>query len=82
MRFCDILDHNGDVIIPGTNGLVVRGRDKASVLVDESDSVDRTQVLIILLGNLPRVHVILHGRIQQSIFALTDESTYLNNLFI
>lgn len=82
MRFCDVLYHDRNIVIPSTDGLIVRRRDKPSVLVHKSDSIDRTQMLVILLGYLPRIHVILHGRIQWSIEPETRSRTYLNNLLI
>lgn len=38
----DILDDDGNIEIPGANGLVVRRGDKAPILVDESDGIDGT----------------------------------------
>lgn len=52
MRLSNILDHYRDIEIPCANGLIIGCGDKSSVFVNESDSIDRSKMLIILLGDL------------------------------
>lgn len=52
MRLSDILDHNRDIKVPCANGLVIGCGDESSVFVNESNGVDRSKMLIILLGDL------------------------------
>jgi hypothetical protein len=52
MRLCDILDYNRDIEVPCANGLVVGCGDKSAIFVNESNGIDRSQMLIILLGDL------------------------------
>ena len=59
MRLGNILDHNRDVPVPGTDCLVIRSGDETLVVVDEGDCVHRAQMLVILLRDLPAVDVIL-----------------------
>ena len=56
---CDVFDHNRDVEIPGSYCLVIRGRDKPSVFVYKRDSIHWSQMLVILLRDFSRVHVVL-----------------------
>lgn len=37
VRFGDVFDDDGNIVVPASDGLVVGGRDEASRLVDESD---------------------------------------------
>jgi hypothetical protein len=55
----DVLDHHRDIEIPGTDRFVIRRRDEPPVVVDEGDRVHGTQVLVVLLSDLARVHVVL-----------------------
>jgi hypothetical protein len=51
VRFRNVLDDDGDIVVPTTYRLVVGGRYETSVLVDKGNSVDWTQVLIVRLHN-------------------------------
>jgi len=53
----DVLDDDGEAPVPHADSLVVRGGDKAAVLVHKRDRVDGRQVLVVLLNNLARVDV-------------------------
>ena len=57
--FRNVLDHDRYVIVPRPDRLIVRGGHEATVFVDERDRVHRPQVLVVLLRDLARVHVIL-----------------------
>lgn len=57
--FGDVLDHDWDIEIPGPYSFVIGRGNKSPILIHESDSVDGTQVLVILLRDFPRVHVVL-----------------------
>lgn len=61
IRFGDVLDHNRDIIVPCTDRLIVRRRDETSVVVDESNRVDRSQMLVVFLRDFGGVHVVLEG---------------------
>lgn len=43
-RFCDVLDHDGDVVVPDSHRLVVRRRHEATVLIHKVDRVDLRRV--------------------------------------
>ena len=60
MRLSDVLDDYGDVKVPGPDRLVVGGCYETSVLVDEGNRVDGSEVLVVFLRNFAGVHVILH----------------------
>jgi hypothetical protein len=57
----DVFDRDRDVEIPSANRLVIRSRDEPPILVHESDCVDRSQVLVVLLRDLSRSYVVLQG---------------------
>jgi hypothetical protein len=59
IRLRDIFDHNWNVVVPSSDSFIVGCCYEPPVLVHEGDSVDRTQMLIVFLRDLPRVHVIL-----------------------
>lgn len=67
VRFSNVLDHDGDIEVPCPYGLVIRRRDKATVFINEGDSVHRPQMLVVFLGNLTRVHIILQNAQASSI---------------
>lgn len=55
----NVLDNDGNVVVPSSNTLVVRGSDEPSVFVDESDGVDGAEMLVVLLRDLVRVGIVL-----------------------
>lgn len=55
----NILDYYGNIKVPGPDRLVIRSRDKATILIHECDRVYWAQMLIILLRNFSRIDVIL-----------------------
>lgn len=59
VRFCNILDDNGNIEVPCTDRLVIGGRDKSPVFVHEGDCIHWSEMLIVLLRDVARVHVIL-----------------------
>ena len=59
MGFRNVLDHDGDIIVPRPDSFVVRGSDEPTIFVDKRDRVYRSQVLVIFLRNLARIHIIL-----------------------
>lgn len=61
-RFGDVLDHNRNIVVPHSNGLVIRCGNESTVVVDEIDGIDRSEMLIVFLSNFSRVHVILRVR--------------------
>jgi hypothetical protein len=52
VRLRNIFDNHRDIIIPRTNGLVVGRSHESPILVHESDRVDRSEMLIVLLNDL------------------------------
>lgn len=58
-RLSDDLDRDGNVKVPHPHRFVVGRGDETPVLVNERDGVDRSKMLIILLHDLPRSHVVL-----------------------
>lgn len=59
VRFRNVLDDNGDIVIPSTYRFIVRGRHETPIIIHERDSVDRTQVLVVGLDNLSLSQIIL-----------------------
>jgi len=59
VRLGDVFNRDGDIEIPSANSLVIRSRNEPPILIDEGNSVDRPQVLIILLRDLTRPYVVL-----------------------
>lgn len=83
----DILDHYRDIIVPCTNRLVVTRRHEPSVLINEGNGIDGTQVLVVFLHNLARAEIVLRQSKRREIrqpppgmhaFA----KTYLDNLLV
>jgi len=60
--FGDVLDDDGNIVVPSSNGLVVRGRDEPTVVVDEGDGVDGSEMLVVLLDDLIGVDVVLEEK--------------------
>ena len=59
--FGDILDDDGNIEVPCSDGLVIRSSDKPPVFVYERYSVHRSKVLIVFLRDIAGVDVILLG---------------------
>lgn len=59
MGFRDVFDHDRYIIIPSPDGFVVRRSDKPTIFVHKRDRVYRSQVLVIFLRDLARIHIIL-----------------------
>lgn len=59
MGFCDVLDNDGNIEVPGANRLVIRRGHKAPVFVDERDGVHRSKMLVVFLGDFSGVHIVL-----------------------
>lgn len=84
MGLGDVLDHDRDIEVPGSYRFIIRGRDKPSVFVNEGNRVHRPQVLIVLLCDFTRVHIILQrSLISQSRKPTTDDcGAHLYNLLV
>lgn len=65
-RFGDVLDDDRNVVIPHTHSFVVRSGDESSIVVDKVDGVDRSQMLVVFLGDFSGIHVVLMGRVRIS----------------
>ena len=74
VRLGDVFDRDRDVEIPSTNRLVIRSRNEPPILVHKSDSVDRPQVLVVLLRDLARPYVVLESETVINI----DRVTFIN----
>ena len=58
-RFGNIFDDNRNVIVPSSNGLVIRRSDKPSIFVYKGNGVDRSEMLIVFLNDFTRIDVVL-----------------------
>jgi hypothetical protein len=54
MRFGDVLDDYWDIVVPSTYRLVVGGGYETTILIDESNSIHRSKMLIVSLDDLVR----------------------------
>jgi hypothetical protein len=63
MRFGNVLDDYWDIVVPSTYRLVVGGRYETSILIDESNCIDRSKMLIISLDDLVRSQIVLPVRL-------------------
>ena len=52
MRFGNVFDDYWDIVIPSTYGFIVGGGYETTILIDESNSIDRPKMLIIGLDDL------------------------------
>jgi hypothetical protein len=59
MRFGNVFDDDWDIVVPSTYCLVVRGGYETTILIDESNSVDGSEMLIICLDDLVRSQIVL-----------------------
>lgn len=59
MWLSDVFDDYGDIVVPNADRFVIRGGNKSTVLVNEGDGVHGSQMLVVLLGDLRRIHVVL-----------------------
>ena len=83
MGFGDILDYNWDIEIPGPYSFIIGGCYKSSILIHESDCVDGTQMLVIFLRDLTRVHVVLSVDIcQPNAVAIWNSGADLYDLLV
>ena len=78
--FGNVLDHDGYIVVPRPDGFIVRGSDKAAVFVDKGDRVDGSQVLVVFLGDVARIHVVLVGTGQLPLRG--GDKAYLNDLLV
>lgn len=59
MRFGNVFDDNWDIVIPTTYRFIVRGGYETTILIDESNSVDGSEMLIIRLDDLVGPQIVL-----------------------
>lgn len=59
VRLGNVLDHDRNVVIPTSNGLIIGGGHEAPVLVNERDGIDRSEMLIVCLGDLVGSGIVL-----------------------
>lgn len=59
VRFCNVFDHDRDIIVPCPYCFVIRCCNESSIFVNEGDSVDGPKVLVVFLGDFPRVDIVL-----------------------
>ncbi len=79
----DVLDNDRDVKVPCAYRFIIRSRDESSVLVDEGDSIDGAEMLIVFLGNVTRIHIILDAsQIECQLKRVTLRETNLDDLLI
>ena len=81
-RFGDVFDDNRDVKVPCTYSLVVRRRGEPSILIDESDRIHRSQMLVIFLRDLTSVYVVLTNEGVKTEGEEEIRSKYLDDLLV
>ena len=59
MRFGNVFDDYWDIVVPSTYRLVVGGGNETTILIDEGNSVDRSEMLIVSLDDLVRSQIVL-----------------------
>jgi hypothetical protein len=52
MRFGNIFDDDGDIVVPSTYRLVIGCGYETTILIDESNSIDRSKMLVVRLDDL------------------------------
>jgi hypothetical protein len=65
VRFGNVFDDDGDIVVPSTYRLVIGCRYETTILVDESNSIDRSKMLIISLNDLMGSQVVLQVSLVQ-----------------
>jgi len=60
VRFGNVFDDYWDIVVPSTYRFIVRGRNETTILIDESNSIDRPKMLIIRLNDFVRSQIVLH----------------------
>lgn len=81
VRLGDVLDNHRNVIVPASDGFIIRSGDKSSVLIHERDGVYRAKMLIVSLHNLTLSQVILKKLLGGDL-PLQQTDTYLDNFLI
>ncbi len=56
-RALKLTDGDGDVVLPGAEGFVVRSGNEAAVFVDEGNGVDGLEMMVVFLGHFTRAGV-------------------------
>ena len=59
VRFGNVFDDYWDIVVPSTYRFIVGGGYETTILIDESDSIDRPQMLIISLDDLVGSQIVL-----------------------
>ena len=57
---CDVLDDDGNIVVPPSNRLVIRCRQEPSIVIDPGNCVDRAQMLVVLLRDLLLSQIVLN----------------------
>ncbi len=60
VRFGDVFDGDRDVVVPGSEGFVVRGGHEAAVFVNEGDGIDGCEMMVVFLDNITSTDVELY----------------------
>lgn len=74
----NVFDDNRNVVVPSSNGLVVRCRQESTVAVHKSNGVDRSKMLVVCLHNLSLPRVVLVVNADSSL----AQGTHLNDLLV
>lgn len=59
VRFGNVLDNDWDIVVPSTYRLVIGSGNETTIFIDESNSVNRSKMLVISLDNLVRSQIVL-----------------------
>ena len=78
VRFGNVFDDYWDIVVPSTYRFIVGGGYETTILIDESNSVDGSEMLIISLDDLVGSQIVLHVSPAHD----TDSLTYLDDLLI
>ena len=83
---CDVLDDDGNIVVPPSNRLVIRCRQEPSIVIDPGNCVDRAQMLVVLLRDLLLSQIVLNRWIKVSFVhghtSSRQSAAYLNDLLI
>ena len=78
VRFGNVFDDYWDIVVPSTYRFIVGGGYETTILIDESNSVDGSEMLIISLDDLVGSQIVLHVSLAHD----TSDLTYLNDLLV
>ena len=84
VRFSNVLDYDRYIIVPCPDRFIVRSGDKPTIFIDKRNCVDWSQVLVVFLGDVARIHIVLTAasRLASVVRKQGGNGAYLDNLFV